>query len=164
MKTDTLRRAGMWGVIAVGFLQMAGWGLKSETLLGLGFITNAAPLPLVFSMFRGIEPFSSKFSLTVVSRGGEEREFPVTPDSYARLEGPYNLRNVYGAVFAGGPRLESPKEKAMWEAIVRFGFCQPGTVAQQFGLGTDIREIRVAQLSRARGIAGHWVQSVRCEP
>lgn len=157
------RGVGLCAVISIGFLQMAGWILQSDTLQGLGFITNASPLPLVFSIFRGIEPFSSQFTLTVVDSNGQDQLIPVSPEAYAKLEGPYNLRNVYGAVFAGGPKFTSEKEIAMWNSIMKFGFCSPAVVSRQFGLASDIAEVRVTQVSRARGIDGQWQQAVRCQ-
>lgn len=158
------RRLATYALIGVGFLQIAGWLLGSQLVMGLGFMTNASPLPLVFSDFRGIEPFSSTFEITLTDTAGKEDRIPITPETYAQLEGPYNLRNVYGAVFAGGPKLESPKERALWESIMRFGFCDPGLVAKTFGYAANMASATVTQTSRARGIDGTWQQEIACLP
>ena len=99
-------------LIAVGLLQMAGdlcerylsayYGLR---LKGLGAATAASPAPKVFSAVRGLETYSTRFYLEWTDRAGEFHSLQVTPELYARLRGPYNRRNVFGAALAYGPVL-----------------------------------------------------------
>lgn len=154
------RRWPMIALVVVGSLQIVGWISGIKPLAALGFMTNAAPLPLVFSDFRGIEPFSSRYRIRFVRVDGTERVVDVTPDAYARLEGPYNFRNVFGAVFAFGPKLETPEETAMWESVMRWAFFNPGLVASTLGESTPLARVDVVQESRARGIPGTFVRGI----
>ncbi len=159
-KGDRVRRWSMIALLAVGSLQIVGWVLGLKPITALGFMTNAAPLPLVFSDFRGIEPFSSRYRIRFVRVDGTERVVDVTPETYERLDGPYNFRNVFGAVFAFGPKLETPEETAMWESVMRWAFFEPGLVASTLGERAPLARVDVMQESRARGIPGTFVRGV----
>jgi hypothetical protein len=152
----------MYLVIGVGFLQIIGWAIGSKEVEGLGFMTNASPLPYVFSIFRGIEPYSSKFEIEITDGNGKTSLVHVTPAIYEQLQGPYNLRNVYGAVIAGSPVLKGPKEQLLVQSVMQFGFCNPGTVARDFGIDYKIAKLRMIQTSRAEGIPGQWTTEVVC--
>ena len=52
---------------------------------------------------------SSKFSIKTIHLDGEVVEKNIDSKTYAGLKGPYNRRNVYGALIAYGPYLTSKK-------------------------------------------------------
>ena len=54
---------------------------------------------------RGLETYSTRFFLEWTDAQGQAHSLELTPEVYARLRGPYNRRNVYGAVLAYGPVL-----------------------------------------------------------
>jgi hypothetical protein len=107
-----------------------------------------------------MEPFSSLYRIRFVRADGGEHVVDVTPQAYARLEGPYNFRNVFGAVFAFGPKLETPQEVAMWESVMRWAFFEPGWVAKALGERAPLRRVEVIQESRARGIPGTFTRGI----
>lgn len=163
MSSAQLQRCREWGIIALlllGFTQIVGWLLNWKALAAIGFMSNAAPLPLVFSQYRGIEPFSSAYSLRFEDPAGRIESVAVTPEHYALLEGPYNLRNVYGAAFAFGARLETEEERQLWLAIMRYAFFSPGKLNAALGQLGPWQRVEVIQESRARGIEGRWVLPV----
>ena len=153
----------MYLVVFVGFLQAFGWAIGSKQIEGLGFMTNASPLPFVFSLFRGIEPYSSQFNVEITTEKGEVLPIAITPKAYAKVHGPYNLRNVYGAAIAGAPAFKAPLEKKMVQSVLRFGFCNPATVAHDFGIQEKIVSLKFLQTSRAKGIAATWSTEVSCQ-
>lgn len=98
----------------------------------------------------GLEPFASTF--TIVTQGREVVAIPVTPELYAKLKGPYNRRNVYGAVFAAGPRLP----EAIWRSVLQYGFAPAGPLRQDLGLPEDTTKIRLRIRTNTRGRSGSW--------
>jgi hypothetical protein len=94
-------------VVGIGFLQIVGHVCQSKTIKGLGAMTAASPLPIVFTTVRGLETFSSQFYFQITDKTGNKSEIEITPELYSKLKGPYNRRNVYGAAIAYGPILDS---------------------------------------------------------
>lgn len=110
--------------------------------MGLGFISAASPLPLVFAEFRGVEGFAGVFELAVDGPDGPA-VLPLGPDEYARLGGPYNLRNAYGAAIAGAPMLTGPQEQAMVRSVLDYALCPGGPIADELPEGVRVRALVV---------------------
>ncbi len=113
-------------VLAIGSLQLIGYGLGVSAIRKLGQLSAASPLPLVFSHFRGLETFSPRFAILAESDSGEAREIPITPEVYSKLDGSYNRRNMYGAVFAFGAVLNQPVEYVMVNSVLSYSLCPTG--------------------------------------
>src|SRR5919106_1088490 len=90
-------------LLAIGSLSMLGNAVGSDALKGIGAMICASPAPKVFSAVKGLETYSTKFRIEWIDHEGGPRSVLLTPELYARLSGPYNRRNVYGAVLAFGP-------------------------------------------------------------
>lgn len=136
---------------------MVGWATGSALIRNAGFMTNASPLPLVFSVFRGTEPFSSSYAIEVKRQDGGVSIYGITPASYSKLQGPYNYRNVFGAAFAFGARLESPKERVLFSDVMNYAFVVQTSLLDALGVkDPSPRGIVIVQTSRARGIPGTW--------
>lgn len=149
------RRLGIAALLVLGSLNMAGWMAGSTPARGLGLMSAAAPLPLVFSDFRGIEPFAQDFHVEAETQDGRTLKLAITPEVYARLDGPYNRRNAYGAVFAAGPKMESPAEQALWTSVMTYGFCGAAApLATRFGLEGGLRRVHVTNVQKTAHVAG----------
>jgi len=123
------------GLLALGLLQMAGDTLGLLPLKALALATAASPAPRVFSTVKGLEPYSTRFSIVWTDREGRERSLPVSPELYARLRGPYNRRNAYGAAMAGGPVMAADDRlRPLFEAVARYGLCDPAPVLRELGV------------------------------
>jgi hypothetical protein len=136
-----MNRAAVF-LVVLGLAQMVGdltQQYLSESigrpLKGVAAATAASPAPKVFSSVRGLETYSTRFFIEWTDRGGGEHSLPLTPDVYARLRGPYNRRNVYGAVLAYGPVL--PPE--LRDPVMRYALCGDAPLLRELGL--DPREI-----------------------
>jgi len=118
------RRAA--ALVFVGALAMTGEALKLPMLTGLGIATGAAPYPKVFASRDGLEGFSSEFEVAWTEHG-ERHSMVLDAQTYDQLDGPYNRRNPYGAVLAGGPFLVSQDTtRPMFDAVGHWSFCRPG--------------------------------------
>lgn len=114
------KQAAMWGVLlGAGSLSMIGDLLSIDAMKGIGLATAMSPAPKVFSTVQGLETYSTRFYLEYDTVGGETVSFELTPELNANLRGPYNRRNVYGAVLAYGPVLPD----RLRDPVTRYALC-----------------------------------------
>lgn len=123
----------------VGFLGMGASAVGHPKLKGLAAMTAASPAPKVFTSHNGLETFSTKFTLEFQDETGLH-SVPLTPDLYGQLEGPYNRRNIFGAVLAYGPVLASTEAtRPMFEQVTRYALCpdEGAVVLAELGISTQ---------------------------
>lgn len=136
MKT---RHAIVFGIlISLGSLQIAAEALRMPRLKGLAAATQVSPAMKVFTAHQGYETHAARFALSWRDRDGVAHTLKLDPQTYAKLAGPYNRRNVYGAAFAYGPLLRNdPKLRPMQESVMHYALCQPGRLRSDFGIPVD---------------------------
>src|SRR5580658_637029 len=107
-------------LLAIGLLQMVGDLVHVPPLKGFAAATAASPAPKVFSSVRGLETYSTRFFIEWTDIAGTFHSLEITPELYARVRGPYNRRNIYGALLAYGPVLQSDgRTRAMFNSVAR---------------------------------------------
>jgi len=117
---------------ALAVLQMAADVAGVGALKAVAAATGASPAPRVFSAVRGLETYSTRFSLAWRSADGTEHTLALSPATAARLLGPYNRRNVYGAALAYGPVLATdPRTKPMLASILSRALCPPSPLLEE---------------------------------
>ena len=164
------RRSLSWPVVLIlliGSMQILGFVTRFEALRNLGRVTAASPLPLVFSDFRGLETFSLDFTMVAETLEGQRIETRVTPSLYGQFPGPYNRRNVYGAVLAFGPKLSLESEKPLVDAVLNYAFCNQGPLSLMFDSGKKsqakaIKRVEIHARSRAGKDGGVYSREVIC--
>jgi len=125
-------------LLVLALAQMTGDLLGLAWLKGIAAATAASPAPRVFSVARGLETYSTRFAIEWTARDGTRQSMALTPESCARLCGPYNRRNVYGAVLAYGPVLATdPRGRPMLDAVLRAALCAPAPLLAELGVDTD---------------------------
>jgi hypothetical protein len=131
-----VKKAGVF-LVVVGLSQMTGDLLETyvnapagRALKGVGAATTAAPAPKVFSSVRGLETYSTRFYLEWTDRAGVEHSLLLTPESYGRIRGPYNRRNVYGAALAYGPVLP----ERLRDPVIRYAMCGDAPLLRELGI------------------------------
>jgi hypothetical protein len=123
------------GLHLLGLAQMAGDVFHLPALKGIAAATAASPAPKVFSAVRGLETYSTRFYLEGDDRAQVHHVIPLTPEVYARLHGPYNRRNVSGAVLAYGPVLVSDvRTRAMFDSVARYALCGDAPILRELGV------------------------------
>jgi hypothetical protein len=132
-------------LLALALAQMAGDVAGASWLRAFAAATGASPAPKVFSAVRGLETYSTRFALEWREEGGARRSLALTPESCASLRGPYNRRNVYGAVLAYGPVLATdPRTRPLLEAVLAAALCPPAPLLRELGVETrEITEVAV---------------------
>lgn len=156
------RRALSAALVALGLVQAAGFLLDVSALRGLGQITAASPLPFVFSSFRGLETFAQDFVVRLTRADGTVATHVVTPKLYAKLDGPYNRRNTYGAVMSYGPALTEPTERQWVKDVMGYGLCGRGPLAQKFGEQSAIVAVAVEVKTKTRGRERSTLLEIPC--
>jgi hypothetical protein len=141
------------GVLAlIGFAQMAGDLLHMSALKGTAAATGASPAPKVFSAVKGLETFSTRFFIEWIDATGALHSVEITPERYALLRGPYNRRNVYGAVLAYGPVLKSdPRTRPMFDAVSTYALCGEAPLLRELGILDEPRgSLRIRMETQSR--------------
>ena len=126
----------LWvGLLALGLAQVVADLAGLPRLRGLAAATTASPLPKVFSAVRGLETYSTRFSVEWTDRAGAAHSLELTPEVYAALRGPYNRRNVFGAVVAYGPLLSTDaRTRPMFERIATYALCGRAPLLRELGI------------------------------
>ncbi len=132
-------------LLTIGLLQMTGDLLGSSALKGLGAATGVSPAPKVFTVVRGMEAYSTRFRLEWTDRNGVAHVRQLTPEIYARVAGPYNRRNVYGAALAAGPVLATDEKLApIFRDVSGFALCGDAPLLAELGINpADVVAMRV---------------------
>ena len=143
-------------LLLLALAQMAGDLAGVGVLRGAAAATAASPAPKVFTRVGDSEPFSARFALVVSQRGRGEERVELTPERHARLAGPYNRRNVFGAAIAAAPELVAePMTQPLFEQVARYALCGDAPVLRELGaaagaIATVVIERRSASGTVAR--------------
>jgi len=125
-------------LIGVGCLQMTGDVLRIPVVKAIGAATSASPAPKVFTAQDGFETYANRFFLEWFDPDGTQRSVQLTPEVYASLKGPYNRRNVFGAVFSYAPVLDAnPRTRPMFRAVLERAFCSSDPAVAEIGIPPD---------------------------
>lgn len=145
-----MRRAALL-LALLGIAQMAGDLTGLRALAAVAGASAASPAPKVFSAVRGLETFTSDFSLEIRGTDGSTRRVRLTPELNARVRGPYNRRNVYGAALAYGPVLAAePRTRALFDAVSRGALCGRAPLLRELELlEGDVAAVDVSVTPRA---------------
>jgi hypothetical protein len=124
-------------LVVLGVMQMTGDLLSQyvsdpvgRVLKGLGAASAASPAPKVFCSVKGLETYSTRFYVEWTDREGNEHSVYVSPEIAARLRGPYNRRNVYGAALAFGPVLA----EELRDPVMRYALCGEAPLLRELGI------------------------------
>jgi hypothetical protein len=116
----------------VGFAQMTADVFQWNAVKAVAAATGASPAPKVFSAVKGLETYSSRFYIESAN-GAQFVE--ITPELYSRLRGPYNRRNVFGAVLAYGPVLVSDVHmQPLFSEVSRYALCGNAPLLGELGI------------------------------
>jgi hypothetical protein len=116
-------------------LERAGLGPVGRPLRGIAAATTASPAPKVFSAVRGLETYSTRFHLDWQDRAGAWHTLQLTPEIYARVRGPYNRRNVYGAALAFGPVLATDERtRTLFLSVASYALTGKAPLLRELGI------------------------------
>lgn len=145
-------------LLAFGLSAMAGEVLKISALKGIGLASCAAPYTKVFSEAttsdgsETFETFAAKFILHYETSDGDERSIHITPELYQKLKGPYQRRNVYGAILAYGPALSKDVQQRTFDYAVD----SPGALRKELSIPENATNLSVEMISQTAGSKQIW--------
>jgi hypothetical protein len=146
-----VKRGVSAALLALGVAQMTGDVTGCFPLRAIAAATAASPAPRVFTRVGTQEPFSARFVLEWTDPAGRARSLTLTPETYARVRGPYNRRNVYGAAVAGGPVLANdPVLGPLFRTVARQALCGEAPLLAELAPGQGPYEALRVRLEPAR--------------
>jgi hypothetical protein len=140
----------MYALVVWGALNSSAFIAHNESMREIGFVTVSSPLPLVFSAYNGIETFSTKFNIGVEYMNGTTFETELDAVRYNLLDGAYNRRNIYGAVFSHGPFFDKDNLIKIRDSILNYAICKPGRIMDEFQLPGQVKNVTVDVLYRPK--------------
>ena len=151
-------------ILFIGCLQPIGYIFNLPHIKAFGLITASSPLPLVFSSYNGVETFSTEFTLNVTNHDNATIYLPMSLDLYNMIQGPYNRRNVYGAVFSHGPFFLTPNLIHVRNQVLYYGICKNGLSIKSWGeMFTHVKTVTVIVTSKTMGNENkQWLMNVTC--
>jgi hypothetical protein len=145
-------RARVMALLTLGLLQMTGEALHVKPLQALAAATGASPAPKVFSAVHGLETYSSEFFVEWTDRSGVFHSVRISPERAAKMRGPYNRRNVYGAVLAYGPVMRTNEAtRPMFESVSRYALCGKAPLLRESGIPVEDVQGKVRIRVETRG-------------
>jgi hypothetical protein len=155
-------------LIGVGCAQMLGDVLRIPVLKAFGAATAASPAPKVFTAQDGFETYANKFYLEWQDDAGRKHVLELTPQTYSGVQGPYNRRNVYGAVMSYAPVLDANLlTRPMFRTVLQRSFCATHPIFTEIGVPADAARhgpVRIRLEPRRPGEVQRFVltHEVRC--
>ncbi|MFZ4773116.1 MAG: hypothetical protein ACOYK9_03910 [Chlamydiia bacterium] len=129
----------------IGSIAMVGDLCDLPKVKGLAAAWGASVLPKVFSTADGLETFSAEVVFTIFLKDGTTQKALLTKELAAKLKGPYNRRNVYGALLVYGPVFQNNAKIApMMEEIIAHVAVDNSPLIRDFGL--DPKEIEAIEV------------------
>jgi hypothetical protein len=129
-------------LVGIGSLQIAADALGMSKVKGFAAALQVSPAMKVFTAHKVYETHAARFEVLCQYSDGLLHFMALNPQSYAKVDGPYNRRNVYGAAFAYGPLLrDDPNLRPMHESVIRYALCTPGSLRKELGIPVHIEHL-----------------------
>lgn len=145
----------------IAFGSIIGYIFFMPKVQAISFATAASPLPLVFSVYNGVETFTFNYTDIIINNSSHLD----VNDVYNHIEGPYNYRNVIGAMFAYGPLFE--KDTKMYELrqiILKWAICRKNICKNWDLVPQILHNITIDIKSKTRGFENHsWQIYIDCD-
>ncbi|PCJ53707.1 MAG: hypothetical protein COA70_08440 [Planctomycetota bacterium] len=138
MKDDARWPLPAIALLVAGFMQMSGDLFQVAPLKGIGAAWMFSPAPKVFSSVKGLETYSTQTFLEWNDKQGVSHSIEFTPEIYAKLAGPYNRRNIFGAALAYGPVFaEDERLKPLLRSVVAYALTNDAPLLVELGVDVE---------------------------
>jgi hypothetical protein len=145
-------------LVLVGLLQIIGHATRVKAIKGLGAVSTASPLPLVFTAVKGLETYTLEFKLEYTIQDHQTKVLDITPEVYSKFNGPYNRRNIYGAAFAYAPILPD----TLRNAVFHNAFCGTCFLKNDLGISGTLQNVNIYIYSKTERKKAPWIYQVTC--
>ena len=144
----SVRRGLMYLLAFWGILNSFGYITHLDEIKSGGFISVSSPLPLVFSIYNGVETFATSFDVNVFYTNDTMINIPLDAHRYNLMSGAYNRRNIYGAIFSHGPFFDDPNMIKIRQEILYYAVCHPASVLKDFEIFGQVKNVTVDVFNR----------------
>jgi sterol desaturase/sphingolipid hydroxylase (fatty acid hydroxylase superfamily) len=150
-------------MLILGCTSTFGYMLSLNNVRNIGFITVASPLPLVFSVYNGVETFSTSYEVNVIFNDNTTSILQLDNTLYNKLNGPYNRKNMYGVVLSHGPFFTNSNMIKIRDQILKNSICNHGVIAKELGYTKLIDLVDINVGSKTVGNENkNWQLIVKC--
>jgi len=147
----------------LGSLNMIGLVFQSPQIKAIAFVSCSSPLPFVFSAYEKIETFSTSLEVNATFKNGTNGRLMIDHKLYSKLRGPYNRKNVIGAIFSHGPFFKDPNMIKIRDQILNWGFCK-GYLLNEFEINDPLEKMTINVKSKTIGNENKkWAIDIKCE-
>jgi uncharacterized membrane protein len=146
LKKQLLENKFSYLLVLLGLLGPVGYFGNIKELRGLGTAWMISPLPIVFSEVNNYEAFSSMFSLVLKFADGTIDMKTITPKEGSLIMGPYNRRNIYGAVLGYAPIL--PRETV--SSVLEYSFCTNSNLKREFKIQKSVAAVELVIVDQTK--------------
>lgn len=157
MPADQAQRLAV-ALTAVGLMNLAGYILQVPVLSQYARVTSASPLPIVFTDIRGMEPYALDVELIALTEQGQARHYAMDRAWFSQMHGPFVRWHAYLRLISEAPM----KSRAMWQSVLRYGFCRTGPLAAEAGIEEPLSGFILRLRSRTSGRPTVWDLPVSC--
>lgn len=144
---------------AIGLSGSLGALLDWQWLRLAGHFTAAAPMPLVFDRYRGLDHWALQGALDLVLENGHHFPLPIDYGLFARIRGPHIRKIAYVIPSSYAPVIS---REQVFHAL-RIGLCGQGELAEDLGLPAPVREIRLSLRSSSVASELTWQDTTTCD-
>jgi hypothetical protein len=81
------------------------------------------------------------------------------------IEGPYNRRNAYGAIFSHGPFFTNSKLITLRQQILHYGICKDGlSLTSWNNIFKEVKSVIIIVTSKTKGNENkQWLMAITCQ-
>ena len=143
-------------LLTIGLIQIGSDVCGLQKIKGVAAAWGASPCPKVFTTINGLETFSSRYFLSWKNKNRETVTIEITKNLAKQLKGPYNRRNVYGALLSYGPILKNlDGAKQLYSSIIDYALKNQKVLLQELNLSDEeiFEEIELITLPKRGSLA-----------
>ena len=145
-------------VFLLGCSAMLGQVLGVKALKGFGLASAASPFTKVFCSAetrdgKQFETFAADFTLIYDTPETSNQELVITPEIYSKLAGPYQRRNVYGAILAYGPALP----ETLCHDTLAYALAPGSQLLHELEIPANASHFRIHIQSKTKGNSASWI-------
>lgn len=162
-KTKSIINKGLIYILVIwGSINSVAYLCHEDRFSGIGFAFASSPLPLVFTSYRNVETFSTMYEMDYMTIYNDTvNTKQMDSKLYSMLDGPYNRRNVYGAMFSHGLLFDNNNLIKMRDEILYYGVCNPGLLIKEFGINA-IKQLNISMMSKTKDDNRRWNLQINC--
>lgn len=149
-------------LLVFGLLSPIALLLNLRTVLGIGVISQAAPLAFAYTKLNGVEQYANKSYFELHLKNGETLQVDNTQELFSKFKGFYYKKATYGASILYGSGFIFRQQGPIVNSTLKKGLCANGPMASLLRLTSEVHYAKLEILEKDNG-PGRWVREINCD-